>query len=291
MQITTYGDVTAFLDRVQPTLMQQETLHSLLIGIALNVQKDPGRYGSNMYMATVDEEEELVLAALMTLPFYLVLASVHDNNQAAIDLLVRHTLQRNWPLPGVIGMDQTVDAFAATWEQLSGHKAKPDVFQYLYELTEVTAPRPVPGRLRLATEADAPTIGNWSEAFFAEALPNNPAHEGGDQYALRRIVRQEIYVWELPDGQLASMAAIGRSLPHTASVGLVYTPPELRGAGYASNCVAALSQHILDSGKTSSNLFADMANPTSNGIYQKIGYRLLGELHEYVFASSETPSA
>ncbi len=287
MQITTYGDVTAFLDRVQPTLLLQETLHSLLIGIALNVQKDPGRYGSNIYMATVDDEEELVLAAIMTPPLNLVLASVRDDdNRAAIDLLVRHILQHNWSLRGITGMGRAVDTFAATWEQLSGHTAKPDVFQYLYELTEVIAPRPVPGRLRLAAEADVPTIGNWSEAFYAEALPNNPALEGGDQYALRRIGRREIYVWELPDGQLTSMAAISRSLPHTASIGLVYTPPELRGAGYASNCVAALSQHILDSGKSSSNLFADMANPTSNGIYQKIGYRLLGELHEYVFVSA-----
>jgi predicted GNAT family acetyltransferase len=66
----------------------------------------------------------------------------------------------------------------------------------------------------------------------------------------------------------------------------VYTPPEWRGKGYASACVAALSQLCLDSGYQFCMLYTDLANPTSNSIYQKIGYQPIGESREYRFGDA-----
>jgi predicted GNAT family acetyltransferase len=68
-------------------------------------------------------------------------------------------------------------------------------------------------------------------------------------------------------------------------VGPVYTPPDLRGRGYASGVVAALSQHALDQGAAACMLFTDVANPTSNKIYQRIGYRYVGDFTEYRFGA------
>jgi uncharacterized protein len=69
------------------------------------------------------------------------------------------------------------------------------------------------------------------------------------------------------------------------SISLVYTPPPYRGRGYASNCVAALSQHLLDEGWKKCSLVTDLANPVSNSIYQKIGYRPVCDFTEYLFAA------
>jgi hypothetical protein len=91
----------------------------------------------------------------------------------------------------------------------------------------------------------------------------------------------ESYLWE--DPQPVSLACIARYTPHGAIVGPVYTPPEARGHGYASACVAALSQSLLDRGREFCALFTNMANPTSNHIYQEIGYQPCEEFAEYRF--------
>ena len=90
-------------------------------------------------------------------------------------------------------------------------------------------------------------------------------------------------MWEDENGQVVTMAGRSRPTRHGATVNSVYTPPELRGKGYASNCVAALSQLILDSGKRFASLFTDLSNPTSNYIYQKMGYRHLLDYDDIVF--------
>ena len=63
----------------------------------------------------------------------------------------------------------------------------------------------------------------------------------------------------------------------------VYTPPEHRGTGYGSAVTAAVSQHALDAGARDVILFTDLANPTSNSIYQKIGYRPVYDSTELEF--------
>jgi hypothetical protein len=66
-------------------------------------------------------------------------------------------------------------------------------------------------------------------------------------------------------------------------VNFVYTPPEFRGRGYASNLVAHLSQELLDEGRKFCFLFTDLANPVSNSIYQKIGYRPVSDSERWEF--------
>ena len=56
-------------------------------------------------------------------------------------------------------------------------------------------------------------------------------------------------------------------------VGPVYTPPGLRGQGYAGAVTAAVSQAARDAGAGQVLLFTDLANPTSNALYQRLGYQ------------------
>ncbi len=82
---------------------------------------------------------------------------------------------------------------------------------------------------------------------------------------------------------MVSLAGKTRPMPHGIVIGPVYTPPELRGHGYASAVTAGLSQHLLDSGYQFVALFTNLANPISNSIYMKIGYKPLGDFNEYKF--------
>ena len=84
------------------------------------------------------------------------------------------------------------------------------------------------------------------------------------------------------------MTAFGGATANGIKVSPVYTPPEYRGKGYATSCVAAVSQHLLNTGYKYCFLFTDVANPTSNHIYQKIGYQPVCEISDYSFKSGKT---
>jgi predicted GNAT family acetyltransferase len=73
------------------------------------------------------------------------------------------------------------------------------------------------------------------------------------------------------------MAGDSEVLGGVARVSWVYTPGPLRRRGYAAACVAALSQQVLDRGAEAVMLYTDLANPTSNAVYQRIGYRAVGD--------------
>ncbi len=93
---------------------------------------------------------------------------------------------------------------------------------------------------------------------------------------------ENLFVWE--DGVIVSMAAKTRETDHGAVISMVYTPIEKRGRGYASNLVAALSERLFKQGYAFCALFTDLANPTSNAIYRKIGYYPVADMDQYLFS-------
>jgi hypothetical protein len=150
----------------------------------------------------------------------------------------------------------------------------------IYELRRVTPPRYSPGWLRPAGEKDSSLVVGWMEAFNQEAAPNNPPPD--PEATRRRIADGSIFLWD--DNGPVSMALKTRPTQHGISVGAVYTPPEHRRRGYATSCVAVLSQQLLDAGFDYCTLFTDLSNPTSNDIYQQIGYRSVCDFREIKFA-------
>ncbi len=97
-----------------------------------------------------------------------------------------------------------------------------------------------------------------------------------------RIAQGAVYLWD-DGGAPVTMAAWAGPTPNGVRVNLVYTPPELRGRGYATACVARLSQLLLEQGRRFGFLCTDIANPTPNRIYRRIGYRPVCDVSEYHF--------
>ena len=285
MIITTYLQASDFLARARAELERNEVLNGLPLGIALHVQKFPERSEIPPYLATVEDEGKLIVAAVMTPPFRLIVAS----NQAeaygeAPSLLIHHLRDQRWPVPGVIGPSALSDRFAQTWTSLTGEVSHLRTRERLFELTHVIAPRPGPGSLRLATPDDTALVVRWIKALQQEALRTSLSDEEATSWARTRIDNREVYLWVLPDGPFVSLLATTRPVWRVISIAYVYTPPELRGHGYASRSVAALSQHLLDSGWERCTLYTDLSNPTSNNLYQQLGYRPVHDFNEYDFS-------
>lgn len=145
----------------------------------------------------------------------------------------------------------------------------------LHRLRRVVPPEDVPGHARLATLPDAYQTFQWAKGFQADI------GDIGDEEPLQmsqmetRIAGGGLWLWE-HEGNLLSMAAWTKPVHGVVRINLVYTPPELRGNGYASALVAAVSQEILDQGHIPI-LYTDLANPTSNKIYAAVGFEKIEE--------------
>jgi predicted GNAT family acetyltransferase len=283
--ITTYMHASDFLARARAELERNEVLNGLPLGITLRLQKFPERIEIPPYLATVEDEGKLLAAAVMTPPFRLLVTSIQGGAFGEAPALLIHNLREHgWPVPGVMGPSYLSDLFAQTWTSLTGEVSHLRTHERLFELTQVIAPRPGPGQLRIATPDNTALVVRWIKAFQEEALHTSLSDGEALVWARTRIGNAEVYLWVLPDGAIVSLVATTRPISRVISIAPVYTPPELRGQGYASRSVAALSQHLLDSGWQRCSLFTDLSNPTSNSIYQQVGYRPVCDFNEYDFS-------
>jgi uncharacterized protein len=283
MFITVYQDPDDFLLKTRATLEQDEVTNSLILGIAASI-KNSSLYATH-YLATIEDEHGLLIAACMTPPHNIILYGREPENEAVFTLLIQSLRTGDWFVTGVTGPVPIVENFARSYAKQAGQSYKVNGHQRLFVLERVIKPLEVPGKLRIATEDDLELIERWTAEFWLEALHEDDT-AGARRRSAMRVRQGDIYVWETPEQHLVSMVARTRPLAHTISVAMVYTPPAYRGKGYASNCVAAFSQLLLDQGRQSCNLFTDLANPISNRIYQKIGYRPVCDFDDYIFVTT-----
>ena len=268
MELVVHPDADAFLRDVLAGLEREEARNNLLLGAALALRDAPPEHPP--YLAAVREGDALLLAALMTPPRPLVLADAGTGVDAAAERLVAGLLASGHTPRAVHAPDPLARAFAAAWSRATGREVRAAMRQRLYALEELQPTPSVPGRLRRAGEADVELVAGWLEAFDAEALGESDPEEARAT-ARKRVAAGEVYLWD--DGGPRTMAASARPTRHSVAVNAVYTPPEWRGRGLATACVAALSARLLGEGRRSCVLFTDLANPTSNSIYTRIGYR------------------
>ena len=281
-----YADPSQYLHIVQPMLEAHETENNLILGVALRLVEHPEWIDTPIYLAAaLVETGRPGLAASITPPNNLLLA-VDDSVSAqwlssALTELVHNLHTSAWQVPGVLAESSLARQFSQAWAQATGQSYRENMRERIYELRKVIPlAHPPSGVFRPAGLADLDRVAAWHLAFGEEALGRGSPEESR-KMAAQRLAVGDVFLWE--DREPVSMAFRARPTPHGCTVTGVYTPPALRGRGYASACVAALSQLLLDSGKSFCNLFTDLANPTSNAIYQKIGYQPVCDFTEYRF--------
>jgi predicted GNAT family acetyltransferase len=288
VDLTTFPSAADFLAAVEPALAEAEAVHSLIYGLALTLERFPERYQKSPYrwppfFASVSGSSGLALVALQTPPLNLLLSSLRPGGSAACGMLAQTLQAGEEQIPGVLGPSEPALAFAEAWVREAGVSFQLGTSERLFELRQVIPPPQPPGAMRQAMMKDAELVARWIFAFHLEAMPRDAGTlEQARGLAESLITAGNFFLWE--DGDPAAIAAKSRPTPHGCSIGPVYTPPERRSHGYATALTAALSQRLLDSGKRFTALFTDLANPISNSIYQKIGYRPVCNFSEYIFS-------
>lgn len=280
MKINRFEDASQFYERVKDYLLDKEALHNVQLAFCNSLIDNPQRY-EKPYLATV-EVEGIIAVAMRTTRRNLLLSKIQ--NFDCIKTIAQDIHQTQESLPGVNAPTAEAKAFAEAWHSLTGQSYQLKMALRAFQLEQVQPISKPTGHLRLATVSDRQLLIRWYEAYALEAL--GTVESEVERMVDRHLHRGIAYIWEneIP----VSMACHTRVTPNGAAVSLVYTPPEHRRKGYASACVAALSQTLLAAGHRYCFLFTDSANPTSNHIYQAIGYEPMGDLFEYSFTQNTT---
>ena len=252
--------------------MRNEAHHNLLLGLIGRLERRPDFYETQPYFAVALSGAEVVAAAVMTPPFPLVL-SLCDRDEAYEPLAA----DVYGYLPETTGVNSpSAKGFSNAWHHLTGDEQRLTLAERCYRLEHLNPPVGVSGAARLNAEADLQLLIDWQLAYQREATP----WEEGSRESVQRGVSLRLrlpptlggsFIWE-DGGQPVCFAGFGSPTPNSMRIGPVYTPPEQRRRGYGSACTAAACRHILESGKRFVTLFADLANPTSNHIYQELGF-------------------
>ncbi len=140
--------------------------------------------------------------------------------------------------------------------------------------------------MRAYRDLDRPLALAWLNAFLVEAI-GETAVEDAESTLEHRLSDPHggIVLWEV-GGAPVSLAGFGGPTANGIRVGPVYTPRELRRRGYGTALTARLTRSLLDHGRRFCFLFTDLANPTSNGIYMRIGYVPVTDVEEWRFEPS-----
>jgi GNAT superfamily N-acetyltransferase len=280
MQVTRYATPRDFLTAAQPFLLQAEVENNLILGVTADLAANPAGLISNPYFATVRSAKGICMAAFQTLPGRI--AITRDSEPGAMEALCRHAHETGLVIVAVLGPDPTAEQFAGALADLRGGSPRLHMRQLIHELVTVASLPGLPaGRLRPARDDDASMVSEWLGIFQAEIGEPAPLNRAGKQ----RIAAGELYLWD--DGGPRSMAGSTGKTPNGIRVNAVYTPREWRGHGYATATVAALSRILLDQGNRFCCLYTDLANPTSNAIYQRIGYRPVCDAAVYVLTDGD----
>lgn len=282
MQLKRFENAAEFYQQVKPFLVARETEHCVMLGVcATLIQTDI--YQLPPYLAYVENNGEIVAVAMRTPPHNLLLSNMAD--ESPLEVIARDVYATYSDLSGTVGLKAITRAFARIWKTITGQNYRVNIEERLYGLQRVIPIGRVSGEYRPAVEADREILVQWFIDFSTEALDGMNREDAERQVDMRLTsdpALRGLRVW-CDDGQLVSFAGYGGPTPNGIRIGPVYTPTELRGRGYATACVAALSQELLDAGRKFVFLFTDLSNPTSNHIYQNIGYEPICDVDEYRF--------
>lgn len=288
MELRFYDDPGEFLEVAGHYLGEQPVLSTVMASVASRIRDQrsagmPWPRDVPCWFAAFVDDGLVVAAAMRTATFGEYPAYLLPMSDDAAILLARTLLDRDEPVLGANGALPAVRVFCEEMAVATDKRATVGQHTRLFELEELKEPAEVAGRLRPARLDEQDLVISWYDAFMVDAdeqagrPPGSSPHEApGPDEMRRRIESGQIFVWDVDDVPVHVTAATTPAFG-VSRVGPVYTPKEHRGHGYASRAVFEVSARLVASGARAC-LFTDQANPTSNKIYEALGYERLVDM-------------
>lgn len=269
MTIEVFADnsLDDFLSEAGPLLFQHEAANALMLGLTLSWTPSP--HSQEIRLFRVVKHGRTRTAAVQTPPFNFIVTFADDDE---LDHLVMELASRGLDFPGVLGPSREARYFAGKWSEISGKSQVLGMSQKIYKADMAILPS-VRGTLKKAVSEDVELVADWLYQFSEESLPEREkfSRSFAEEGARKAIETGTAYLF-LADGIPVSAAHTGRPTKNGISIRAVYTPREKRKNGFASAVTGHLTKKMLESGYQFCCLYTDASNPTSNKIYQDVGY-------------------
>lgn len=285
MTWTLTDSIDTYAATVAPLLNADPERYTVLTSVLAGLVK----HGQNLYGADPpvlgwwSRDGTVSAAVLQTPPHPVSITSLPA--EAAGPLAVALAPSHASRISQVVGSEPDATAFALAWASATGQRFGIEMRQRLYRLGQLTPPDPMPeGAARVATAGDIQLAYRLDEAFGVETGQRS----GSATLVQARLEDGLLLLWEVA-GQPVATAALSALVGSVARIGQVYTPPEHRNRGYGAAVTVAATRLAFDYGATSVILFTDVANPTSNALYARLGYQPVEDKVMITFRTAETP--
>jgi GNAT superfamily N-acetyltransferase len=268
VEVRVHESVDEFRRIAEPLYRRDPIAHTIELTLLA-----AGGFPDDSFLMTLWDGGAAGGAALQTPPYPLVCNGIP---QSEIDSVAANLVVLRPDLEGVRGTRNTAVAFADAWHAITGREPTIGTEERLYRLGMLKAPAGVAGARRDANRDDRDLLVEWVQGFFDDAF-GQLQNDGGAEFVHNaNRVGHRFVLWE-SDGTPVSMAMLRVPAAGVSRIGPVFTSRDERGHGYGSAVTAAAAQLAHRSGTPDVVLFADLANPTSNAIYQRIGFQAVAD--------------
>jgi predicted GNAT family acetyltransferase len=278
VKVRLHDSVNEFRDIAEPLYRHDPIANTIELTLL-----QAGAFPDDPLLLTVWDDGSAVGAALQTPPYPLACNAIPVS---AVAEVVTELVTVRPNLTAVRGGRSSAVAFADTWHSMTGRETTISTEERLYRLGTLAAPENVPGATRLATDADHDLLVEWVQLFFGDAF-GQLQHDRGDEFVNdANDAGHRFVLWDV-DGTPTSMAMLRVPASGVSRIGPVFTQRDARGHGYGSAVTAAAVELAHRSGTPDVVLYADLANPTSNGIYQRIGFEPVADSVRIDFVTAD----
>jgi RimJ/RimL family protein N-acetyltransferase len=285
MRVVMCSDPQPFLAKAEPFLKSDPFSTNVITTVTTRIASGAvPNNDENLWHIIERENGEVIGIAMHTPPYNIFLSRMA---RGAAIALAHEIADRGRELSGVNGESESTAAFAKAWEAITGLPSRVDRATRMYRVGDLMWPQGVLGGAHRAESTESSIVAKWFAEFHDEAQPDAPVDDW-TAMAERRIEAGDVHLWRA-EGASVALAAVSGAPVGVARVGPVYTPPSSRRNGYGSGVTAAATAAALGLGAQHVVLYTDLANPTSNAIYQAIGYRPDHDAEERSFKPLSAP--
>lgn len=282
MRVIVDAEPGPFLDSVRDWLSRDPVGNNVLMTVMQSRVDGIEPVEDGIFLARILDGSSLAGVAVRTPPHPLLVSAMPPS---AVDALAAYLLAHEPSITAFNGTAEVARSLAESVAAVRGGSLSQLLGLGRFRLTTVIPPRRVSGAARQASSDNADLILRWTCVFYEDA--GEPVKPSPDRIRAR-IELGHSWLWE-DGGEPVSLVNRSDPAAGVARISTVYTPKALRGRGYASALTAYVTQLILDDGFVAS-LYTDLANPTSNKIYQAIGYEKVDEAGIWTVTIPGVPS-
>ncbi len=279
MKVLKITDVSEFEKLCKPFLMPKESFYNLKIGLCDAIKKRT-LPATNPHFFVIENNNQITACALNS--HSVKPLAISKMNRDEINFFVDYLFNQKLNFQAAVGEIETINYFTELYCKKFNLSKKLNIHLGIYQTDTIFLPN-MDGEIFLATEVNEQIVQEFIFQFESECFPNRKSSkEEIAQIAQRHIKNRAIYLLKNKNSDIIAMGGNTRNSENAGTINLIFTPKQLRNNGYGSFITAKIALELLKK-KKFVNLHTDLNNPTSNSIYQKIGFKFIGENIHYDF--------